>query len=108
VFVDDDRRAVDAITRNLSEIGADGEVTRRDALAFLAGAAARFDLVFLDPPYSSAPQLAARLTERLPAVLTDDARIVTESDKRTPLELELPLVTERDYGHTRIRIHRGP
>ena len=106
-FVDDDPTAVDAITRNLGEIGADGEVKRRDALAFLAQTPARFDVVFADPPYSSAPQLAGPLTERLPAVLAEEALIVTESDKRTPLELDLPLVTERDYGHTRIRIHRG-
>ena len=107
-FVDDDPKAVDAITRNLTEIGAEGEVRRRDALAFLAAARGRFDLVFVDPPYSSAPELAGPLTQRLPAALTEDARIVTESDKRTPLELDLPLVTERDYGHTRIRIHHGP
>ena len=107
VFVDDDPRAVEAIARNLTEIGADGEVKRRDALAFLAQTQARFDLVFADPPYSSAPELAQPLTERLPAVLADEALIVTESDKRNPLMLDLPLVTERDYGHTRIRIHRG-
>ena len=107
VFVDDDPRAVDAIERNLSEIGADGEVKRRDALAFLAQTPARFDLVFADPPYSSAPELAGALTERIPRVLADDAVIVIESHKRTPLELDLPLVTERDYGKTRIRIHRG-
>ena len=106
-FVDDDRDAVDAITRNLTEIGASGEVKRRDALAFLAQTPARFDLVFADPPYSSAPQLAGPLTERLPAVLADEALIVIESHKRTPLDLDLPLVTERDYGTTRIRIHHG-
>jgi hypothetical protein len=32
---------------------------------------------------------------------------VTESDKRAPLELALPLVDERTYGDTRIAIHRG-
>jgi hypothetical protein len=32
---------------------------------------------------------------------------VTESDKRLPLELELPLVDERLYGDTRIAVHRG-
>jgi len=106
-FVDDDPRAVDAIARNLTEIGADGEVKRRDALAFLAQTQARFDLVFADPPYSSAPELAGPLTERLPGVLADEAVIVIESHKRAPLELGLPLVTERDYGTTRIRIHRG-
>ena len=36
-------------------------------------------------------------------ILSDDARIVTESDKRTPLELSLPLLSERTYGDTRSR-----
>jgi hypothetical protein len=31
--------------------------------------------------------------------------IVTESSKRTPLELSLPLSRERTYGDTRIAIH---
>jgi hypothetical protein len=38
-------------------------------------------------------------------VTSEDARIVTESDKRTPLELPFPLLTERSYGDTRIAIH---
>ena len=33
--------------------------------------------------------------------------IVTESDKRDPLDLAFPLVRERAYGDTRIAIHRG-
>jgi 16S rRNA (guanine966-N2)-methyltransferase len=106
-FVDDDPKALAAIRRNLDQTGADGQLTRRDAMAFLASQPAAFDLVFIDPPYSSAPRLAQTLNERLPAVLLPDARIVTESDKRTPLAIELPLITERDYGDTRIRIHRG-
>jgi hypothetical protein len=32
---------------------------------------------------------------------------VTESDKRTPLELPLPLVRERTYGDTRIAVHHA-
>ena len=68
---------------------------------------ASVDLVFADPPYSSAPRLGQQLTELLPAVLSQNARIVTESDKRVPLELGFPLEFERDYGDTRIRIHRG-
>ena len=52
-----------------------------------------------------APRLAEPLAERLPAVPPDDARIVTESDKRSPLELPFPLLRERSYGDTRIAIH---
>jgi 16S rRNA (guanine966-N2)-methyltransferase len=108
VFVDSDLRAVAAIRRNLEAIGVDAPVHKRDALAYLRSAdGGPFDLVFLDPPYSSASELAAPLSKRLPAVLTADARIVSESDKRNPLELSLPLLDERMYGDTRIAIHRA-
>jgi 16S rRNA (guanine(966)-N(2))-methyltransferase RsmD len=106
VFVDSDPRAVAAIRRNLEAIGVDAAVHRRDALAYLRSASdGPFDLVFLDPPYSSASELAAPLSERLPDAVNEDARIVSESDKRNPLELTLPLVDERVYGDTRIAIH---
>ena len=106
-FVDDDPRAVEAIRRNLAEIGVEATVQRRDAAAFLRSAAGPYDLVFIDPPYSSAPRMAEALGRSLPAVLSPNAAIVTESDKRAPLELELPLEFERDYGDTRIRVHRA-
>ena len=64
-----------------------------------------YDLVFCDPPYDSGPRIAGPLAERLPALLSTDARIVTESDKRNPLELPFPLLRERTYGDTRIAIH---
>jgi 16S rRNA (guanine966-N2)-methyltransferase len=102
-FVDTDAAAVE---RNLGAIGIEAKVHKRDALRFLAQADDRYDLVFIDPPYSSAPSLGERLTQLLPAVLSNDARIVTESDKRAPLDLGFPLEFERDYGDTRIRIHR--
>jgi 16S rRNA G966 N2-methylase RsmD len=61
--------------------------------------------VLADPPYDSAPLLAASLAERLPGVLSENARIVTESDKRKPLELPFPLLRERTYRDIRIAIH---
>ena len=107
-FVDRDPRAIAAIRRNLDAVGTEQEVRRLDALRYLAGAEdASFDLVFVDPPYDSAVRVAGPLSERLPAVLTQEARIVTESDKRAPLELALPLEVERVYGDTRVAIHRG-
>jgi 16S rRNA (guanine966-N2)-methyltransferase len=107
-FVDDDPRAVEAIRRNLEAIGVPAEVHRRDVLRFIGDAASGgYDLVFVDPPYDSAVRLGGPLSESLPAVLGDDARIVTESNKRSPLLLDLPLVLERTYGDTRIAVHRG-
>ena len=41
----------------------------------------------------------------VPVVLAPGGRVIGESDRRAPLELELPLVDERRYGDTLIRIH---
>ena len=103
LFVDTDPAPA---RQNLDALGLTADVVGADALHWLQGERARYDLVFVDPPYSSAPRLGEQLTELLPGVLSNEARIVTESDKRTPLELGFPMEFERDYGHTRIRIHR--
>jgi len=109
VFVDSSAPAVAVIRRNLERLGLEAAVQRRDALAYLRGAGgdAPFDLVFCDPPYDLAPRLAGELAERLPPLIAEDARIVTESDKRAPLELPFPVARTRTYGDTRITVHRG-
>jgi 16S rRNA (guanine966-N2)-methyltransferase len=108
VFVDSSQAAVAAIRRNLADLGLAAVVQRRDALAYLAAAAGGkpYDLVFADPPYDSARRVGSQLAERLPSVIATGAVIVTESDKRSPLELPFPVLRERDYGDTRIAVHR--
>ncbi len=105
VFVERDRGALAALERNLDATGARGEIRRQDVARFLARPEGTFDLVFCDPPYDGAPAIAETLAEALPALTAQEARIVTESDKRNPLLLTLPLVVERAYGDTRIAIH---
>ena len=109
-FVDSAPAAIRAVAANLDMLGADAEVRRADVRRFLgsARAAARqYDLVFLDPPYRLAGRLGGELTAALPAVLAPGAAVVAESDRRAPLELGLPILDERRYGDTLIRIH-GP
>ena len=109
-FVDDAAESVAAVRGNLAGLRLDGEVVRRDALGFLAAARTagrQYDLVFLDPPYRQASVLGPKLSVALPAVLAPDARVVAESDHRSPLRLDLPLASERRYGDTLIRIY-GP
>ena len=109
-FVESSRRAAHALRANLSAVGdPPAEVHVEDVLDYLRRARGRatYDLVFADPPYSSAPRLGERLSELLPGVLHESSLTVTESDKRAPLALDLPLVDERTYGDTRIAIHRG-
>lgn len=108
VFVDSSAAAIAAVNRNLEALGLEAEVARRPAIAFLEGAAireAQYDLVFVDPPYRLASTVGAKLSIALPPVLAPGARVVAESDRRAPLELDLPLADERRYGDTLIRIH---
>jgi 16S rRNA (guanine966-N2)-methyltransferase len=108
VLVDSSAAAIAAIRRNLEAVGADAEVRRQDALAYLGRASSdgrQYDLVFLDPPYRQASAIGQRLSTALGPVLRPGARVVAESDRRAPLELDLALLDERRYGDTLIRIH---
>jgi 16S rRNA (guanine966-N2)-methyltransferase len=108
VFVDNAAPAVEAIRANLATVKRTGEVVRRPALAYLHAAVSlghEYDLVFVDPPYRMASELGKTLSAALPAVLSAGARVVTESDRRDPLALQLPLIRERRYGDTLITIH---
>ncbi len=110
VFVDRFPASLAAVRANLSALHLAGEVHAGDALRFLTTAregGRQYDLVFIDPPYRQARALGPELSASLPSVLSAEARVVVESDRRTPLELELPLGFERRYGDTLIRIH-GP
>jgi 16S rRNA (guanine966-N2)-methyltransferase len=109
-LIDSSAAAVDAIRRNIGALELDARVHRRDALTFLRAARGRpeqYDLVFLDPPYRSVSGLSAELSTALPPVLAPGWRVISESDRRSALELDLPLIDERRYGDTLIRIH-GP
>ena len=107
-FVDSDAAAARAIRSNLERLGVSGaQVVRADALAFLRSAARqgeRWGLVLCDPPYRLAPRLGDRLGRLLSPVLEPGAQVVSESSIRQPLDLAMPLLTERRYGDTRIAV----
>ncbi len=108
LFCDVSRAATEAIGSNLQALEVVAEVVCDDALRVLRNAHARgsaYDLIFLDPPYRQAERWAADLSALMPAVLAPGGRVVSESDRRAPLELELALADERRYGDTLIRIH---
>jgi 16S rRNA (guanine966-N2)-methyltransferase len=110
-FVDSAPVALRALRDNLTalEIGAEAaEVRRADARGFLRSArntGREYDLVFLDPPYRRAAALARELDRDLPAVLSPGARVAVETGRQAALGLSLPLLDERRYGDTLIRIH---
>jgi 16S rRNA (guanine966-N2)-methyltransferase len=97
-LVERDARAIEVIRANLDALGLGADTARvvhGPAGAALRDASSRGD----------APALGRELSQALPAVLAPAARVVTESDRRSPLALDLPVVRERRYGDTLIRIH---
>ena len=113
VFVEDDREACRTIDRNLDKLRLNGaRVVQQDALRALATEAAaghRYDLVLVDPPYEMFSSLQNRLSQYLPAILSDDGLVVVETDARHEPELP-PLAkrTSRRYGSARITLFHHP
>ena len=88
-------------------LGERAHVIRSDAIRFLRRAEqGAFDLVLCDPPYRLADRLATDLGPLIRGVLAESGRAMIESSPDNPLQIELPLLTERAYGDTLVRIHR--
>jgi 16S rRNA (guanine966-N2)-methyltransferase len=105
-LVDSAPAAVAALRANVEALGAEAHVIAGDVAAFLRSAAdadGHYDLVFLDPPYR-----ATVGDLPLQPVLAPGARVVAESDRRSPLDLPIPVTDERRYGDTLIRFHAQP
>ena len=99
-----------AARHNLEDLGLTdrARVVRADAARFLRRAEPEsFDLVLCDPPYRLADRLAAQLDPLIRRTLAPAGRVMVESSPKRPLALSLPLLTERAYGDTLIRVYGG-
>jgi 16S rRNA (guanine966-N2)-methyltransferase len=111
VFVERAAGARAALQANIESLAIEADrfelraLDARTALRAASAGAEKYDLVFVDPPYRQAAALGPALSAPLAAVLAPEGRVVGESDRRAPLEVELPVVDERRYGDTLIRIH---
>jgi 16S rRNA (guanine966-N2)-methyltransferase len=97
-----------AARRNLEalELTDRARAVRADAARFLRRAdEASYDLVLCDPPYRLADRLAADLDPLMRGVLAESGRAMIESSSDNPLQMDLPLLTERTYGDTHIRVY---
>jgi 16S rRNA (guanine966-N2)-methyltransferase len=86
-FVDTDNRLVALLRANLARLRQTAAVHRGDALQFLAATDARYDIVFLDPPFSGGLWAAAASALEARDRLQPGALIYIES----PAE-EIPLL----------------
>ena len=85
-----ERAAATALSNAARTLGADNvEVVRADALRWRPAGGDRFDVVFLDPPYTGPmPEAALARLDRIDA-LAPRCRVYLETD-RDPADFDLP------------------
>jgi 16S rRNA (guanine966-N2)-methyltransferase len=113
IFIDSDRRALDAIRRNLETTGlASGADVRRGTLpAALSVVAGPFDIVVCDPPYDLDDDTLAELLVRLSWLLAPGGIVAVERDRRSAGPIwpaDLRQQDPRRYGDTTLHLATRP
>lgn len=114
-LVDHDRRAREAIERNLSDLSITDRariwpVRLPAGLARISDALAAAHVVFADPPYGGADARAVLTGLGRPGVLAIGTRVVLETHSKDVVpEVEGLLVRERErrYGETVVHVYRA-
>ena len=112
-FVERSARALAGIRHNLEVTGlaARADVAARDVFAYLRGAPAPYELIFVAPPqWHGLWQRAVGLLDSQPGWLADGAVVVAQHDpaESTVLELDrLEATDERTYARVRFTFFRG-
>lgn len=114
VFVDADKKSVEIVSTNLQAAKLEDQavVYRNDALRALKALGkreAKFDLVFLDPPYkmTAIPELIGSMLEM--DMLANAATIVVEHDSANKFDDRIGdavRVKHTEYGETAVSIYR--
>ncbi len=107
-FVEAARPVARTIETNLATLGVSGQVIAEDVLAFLAGPAKPFDVVFLDPPFRQ--QRTAPTCQALETAgwLSDSAWVYVEQEAQAPVEVPDNWALHREVtaGDTHGRLYR--
>jgi 16S rRNA (guanine966-N2)-methyltransferase len=102
VFVETDRKAIEALRRNVAKLGA-GDRAEVRAQSALHGLPGPFDLVLMDPPYASG--LGSKALAALGEAAVPGAWVSLETGPRETIEAEgFTLEAERVHGKAKISL----
>lgn len=104
VFVENGRKALDALRKNLDSLGLESDVIRRRVEEYVRQPGEVLDLVFCDPPWPLASGAVEEILEALRPRLSDGALIVVtrRASDAVPEPSGYRIDDERRMGDTRI------
>ena len=104
VFVESSRKALDALRSNLVSLGIEAEVVAAPVERYVGATAARFDLVFCDPPWSMSSVDLGMILSAIVPTLEPDATVVTtrKTGDDVPEVEGLRIADVRSHGDTTI------
>ena len=109
VFVESNKKAYDCIKKNLSAVGYTDSANAifGEVLGYLLGCREKFDVIFLDPPYSKG--IIASIFESVTGVCKDNGAIICEIAKGEAMPEEangFSLKRRYKYGKTELCLYR--
>lgn len=89
VFVDKSKKSIEIVKANLNStgLGKNASVINSDSLSFLKTRLDKFDIAFLDPPYSKG--ILQQALQLMPKVMSESGVIICESPKEEVLPDEV-------------------
>lgn len=108
-FVDCSRASVDVTRENIKAVGFEPQckIVNRDYTAFLSRCTEKFDIVLLDPPYSTG--ILQNALDKLPRVLKDTSVVICEhpfGEEMPESTGSLPKYREYKYGKLAVTVYK--
>ncbi|MCM1544427.1 MAG: 16S rRNA (guanine(966)-N(2))-methyltransferase RsmD [Ruminococcus sp.] len=109
VFVDKSKKSIEIVKTNLSTtgLGKNASVINSDSLSFLKTRLDKFDIAFLDPPYSKG--ILQQALELIPNVMSESGIVICESPKGEALPESIgnsAAAKKYSYGKMALTIYR--
>lgn len=106
VFVDSSKKSIEVVQKNLELTGLShsAKVLCREGVSFLKTCAEKFDVVFLDPPYSTG--ILQNALSQLDGVLNEDSAVICEAPKQQllPEKIKNGEMTAKRYEYGKIAL----
>lgn len=104
VFVENGRKALEALRRNLVDLGLEGRVVQADVAQWVTTPHEAFNLVFCDPPWPLPNPALSGILEDLARNLAEDALVIVtrRATDDIPQPAGYAIDDERRHGDTRI------